>query len=271
MLLQFRQVLTMLRAKLTLNPNLLYTKILKIIKKYNIRSITGSNSSSIFDSKALTGIDGGHSNSFHCINPGFHTHPEVIVQMSLMQNRLRLSVIRAKNATSRILRSNPLNQPFQVLAGRTVPQHHIHTAGNLILHIFYGSTLMVSHNSRCRISIQSLSRNAGGMTVHRFSRFLGEHKLIQISIRSRYHARKIHEFSDTQNILGINVFSHFLRINHCTGVLKYCSRDTGRKHIPDIQLCILGCINHVLKTDEAAYIHNLMGICDNGGSSMRNQ
>ena len=129
---------------------------------------------------------------------------------------------------------------------------------------------MVSNNSRCCISIQSLSRNAGGMTVHRLPPFLGEHQLIQVSIRSCYHARKIHKFSDTQNVLGVNEFPHFLRINHCTGMLKHRSRNTGRKHIPDIQLCILGCINHVLKTDEAAYIHNLMGICDNGGSPMRN-
>ena len=84
MLLQFRQVLTMLRAKLTINPNLLHTEILKIIKKYNIRSITGSNGSSIFDSEAFTGIDGGHPDGFHSINPGFHAHPKVIVQMSLM-------------------------------------------------------------------------------------------------------------------------------------------------------------------------------------------
>ena len=84
MLLQFRQVLTMLRAKLTLNPNLLHTEILKIIKKYNIRSITGSNGSSIFDSEAFTGINGGHPDGFHSINPGFHAHPKVIVQMSLM-------------------------------------------------------------------------------------------------------------------------------------------------------------------------------------------
>ena len=202
-------------------------EIFQIIQKNYICTISRCDSSPVFQVKALCCIQRCHTDRCHCIQTFFYTDTQMIVKMSFMKDRLRLTVIGAEQTSSAVLRCHTLNQCTEIMAGRTLTKQDIHTTFQTVIHLFNRRTLMICCNSCSCISIQIFSCNSRSVSVNKFSLFLCYDDLIKITVCGIDYTREIHKFTESCDSFSCNRLFHCLCINDCSRMLPRSCRYTG--------------------------------------------
>ena len=167
-------------------------EIFQIIQKNYVCTVSRCNGSSVFQVKALCCIQRCHTDRCHCIQTFFHADTQMIVKMSFMKDRLRLTIIGAEQTSSAVLRCHAFNQCTKIMAGRTLTEQDIHTTVKTVIHLFYSRAFMICCNSCCGISIQVFSCNSRSMSVNEFSFSFCYDDLIKITVCCIDHTWEIH-------------------------------------------------------------------------------
>ena len=118
--LNFRKVSSFFRRQLSRNPYTVDMEIVQIIQKDNIRTVSRRDSSSVIEAETFCRIQCRHPDRRHRIQSFFHADPEMVVQMSFVQNGLWLAVIGTEQTPSAVFRCHAFNQCTQIMAGRSL-------------------------------------------------------------------------------------------------------------------------------------------------------
>ena len=191
-------------------------EIFQIIQKNYVCTVSRCNGSSVFQVKALCCIQRCHTDRCHCIQTFFHADTQMIVKMSFMKDRLRLTIIGAEQTSSAVLRCHAFNQCTKIMAGRTLTEQDIHTTVKTVIHLFYSRAFMICCNSCCGISIQVFSCNSRSMSVNEFSFSFCYDDLIKITVCCIDHTWEIHELTESCDSFSCNSLFHCLCINNCS-------------------------------------------------------
>jgi hypothetical protein len=118
-------------------------ELLQVVKQHNIRPQTRSYRPSVEKTETLGGIETCHLYGDNRINACSDENSQVLIQMALLKNGLRLTIITAKQAAPAIGSGDAFEQMSQLVACRTLSQQYVHAAIDTIVHLLDGGTLMV--------------------------------------------------------------------------------------------------------------------------------
>ena len=169
----------------------------EILKSYNIRLITRSQSAGLLQSVTLGNVQRRHGNQvFRLIAVG-HTDLQQVVDAALLDQIVRMAVIGTQAKPAVIRPFQYRKQVNQIVSRAAFPQEHVHAPFNFFKGFRRCHALMLCRNSGRHIGIQFLAGNSRGMPIHLL--FVEQLQLIHFQLLFIQNSGEVHHFCQTQH------------------------------------------------------------------------
>ena len=228
----------------------------------------------VIQAKRLGRGEGRHRDGDHRVDAGLDGHAAGIVDHAGRKSIGGSAVVGRKAAAAgagRVLQQHR-RQIGQVVAARTLTQHHIHAAGQLVERLLGNRRLVVGDNARCGIGVEVLTGNEWRVAVNLLGwRLVGSIDASTGLGVGHKDARQVHHFAQTKDVarmLGKKRL-HVSGGNHSARLLVGQCGHARRHHVLDGDGRTTTILDHKAQAVETGNIGNLVAVGNGGGSTAR--
>ena len=228
----------------------------------------------VIQAKRLSRGKGRHGDSDHRVDTGLNRHAAGVVDHAGRKRIGRSAVVGRKAATAgtgRILQQHR-RQVGQVMAARTLAQHHIHAARQLVECLLGNRRLMVSDNTCCGIGVEVLAGNERRVTVNLLGRRLvgSVDSSAGLGIGHK-DARQVHHLAQAKDIarmLGKKRL-HVSGGNHSACLLIGQRGHARGHHVLDGNGRATAVLDHKAQAVQAGNVGDLVAVGNGSGGTAR--
>ena len=215
-----------------------------------------------------------HRDGNHGVNTSLDSHAAGIVDHAGRKRIGGSAVVGRKAASTGAggVFQQHRRQIGQVMAARTLAQHHIHAAGQLVERLLGNRRLVVGDNACCGVGVEVFAHNERRMTVDLLGRRLvsGVDTSAGLGIGHK-DARQVHHLAQAKDIarmLGEKRL-HVGGGNHGTGLLVGQGRHARGHHVLDGDGRATTILDHKAQAVQAGNIGNLVAVGNGSGGAAR--
>ncbi len=133
-----RQIDAVLSCQIAVNEDIAGLEVGQIIDQGDIGPPAGEDAAAVFETEGLCRVQGGHLDRRHGIDPEFDSPPQVVIQVTFLQDGPGLAVIRTQQTAAGIAGGHKRQEIFQVMTGRTLPHEDIEAVLQTLVHLLPG-------------------------------------------------------------------------------------------------------------------------------------
>ncbi|MPM53328.1 hypothetical protein SDC9_100095 [bioreactor metagenome] len=189
--------------------------------------------------------------------------------MSYIQNGFGLKVVGAQQTATAVVSVDSLKQVPEVMAGRALPQDHIHPPGQPLPHLRHRGAFVVGADTGGGIGVQGFPLHGRAVSVYEPVVSLGGDNLVQIGVRPGNHAGEIHKFPHPVELSACQRLLHGRRVDHRAGMLERGGGHAGGQHPLDIKGGGLARVDHVPQPGKPTDIRHFVGVGYHRGGTQR--
>ena len=228
----------------------------------------------VVQAKCLSRGKGRHGDGGHRVDAGLDGHAAGIVDHAGRKSIGGSAVVGRKAAAAgagRVLQQHR-RQIGQVVAARTLTQHHIHAAGQLVERLLGNRRLVVGDNARCGIGVEVLTGNKWRVAVNLLGwRLIGSIDASTGLGVGHKDTRQVHHLAQAKNIarmLGKKRL-HVSGGNHSARLLVGQRGHARRHHVLNGDGCAATILDHKAQAVQARHVGDLVAVGNGGGGTAR--
>ena len=228
----------------------------------------------VIQAKRLGRGEGRHRDSDHGVDTGLNRHAAGIVDHAGRKRIGRGAVVSRKAAAAgaRGVLQQHRRQIGQVMAARTLAQHHVHATRQLVERLLGNRRLVVGDNARRSIGIEVLAGNERCMAVNLLGRRLvsGVDASTGLGVGHK-DTRQVHHLAQAKNIARIlgKKRLHVSGGNHSARLLIGQRGHARGHHVLDGNGRATAVLDHKAQAVQARHVGNLVAVGNGGGGTAR--